>query len=233
LSLITDIVSRHLQPAEDFTYGFAVLTGLIDEKFGEFQFGISIGKRLDSRIVNQVVKGPTLEYFNHYRAMNEELSRISRRLSADLNQAGIRTVTISPSVTTEELNTTYNTTLRTDLSHKMVATRAGLGWIGKTALFVSKKFGPSLRLVTILTSTPVIPSVRPVNKSHCGPCTRCVDACPAQAATGQLWDISIDRNQFFDAHKCRNQCALFGKQLKQDIRICGICVAVCPLNQKV
>ena len=28
--------------------------------------------------------------------------------------------------------------LRYDISHKMVATRAGLGWIGKTDLFVSK-----------------------------------------------------------------------------------------------
>ena len=37
-----------------------------------------------------------------------------------------------------------------DISHKMVATRAGLGWIGKADLFISSRFGPRLRLVSIL-----------------------------------------------------------------------------------
>ncbi|MBC8465595.1 hypothetical protein H8D57_01075, partial [bacterium] len=136
---ISTILQKHLQPKDDFIHGFADLTGLIDEKFGGYTFGISIGKRLDNRIVEKVITGPTLEYFSHYRAMNEELSHISHCISQDLNKAGIPTINISPSITTEELNTTYNATLRTDLSHKMVATRAGLGWIGKTALFISSK----------------------------------------------------------------------------------------------
>ncbi len=227
---ISSILKKRLQPANDFIYGFADLTGLIDDKFGEFTYGISIGKQLDPLIVNQVVDGPTLEYFSHYRAMNEELSRISHLVSQGLNKAGISTLNILPSVTTEELNTTYNSTLRTDLSHKMVATRAGLGWIGKTALFISTKFGPRLRLVTILTSSPLPLTEKPVISSYCGTCDLCVTACPAKAATGQLWDTSIDRDEFFDAHKCRNQCKKFGDAFMQNIRICGICVAVCPIG---
>ena len=225
---IKTILNHHLQPEIDFIYGFADLSGLIDPKFGDFTYGISIGKRLDNLIVDKVVTGPTLEYFSHYRAMNEELSRIAHRVSLDMNSAGMPTINISPSVTTEELNTTYNATLRTDLSHKMVATRAGLGWIGKTALFISRKFGPRLRLVTILTSHPLPVSEKSIDKSRCGDCNLCVEACPAEAATGQLWDITIDRDQFFDAQKCRQKCKEFGDQLNQDIRICGICVAVCP-----
>ena len=37
----------------------------------------------------------------------------------------------------------------------MIATRAGLGWIGKTDLFISKDIGARLRLVSILIDRPV------------------------------------------------------------------------------
>ncbi len=229
--IISLILKQNLLPEEDFIWGFADLKGLIDEKFGNYTCGISIGKRLDPRIVDKVVNAPTLEYFSHYREMNEELSRISDRVSDSLNNSGVPTLKITPSVTTEELDTKYNEALRTDLSHKMVATRSGLGWIGKTALFISNKFGPRLRLVTILTSYPLPLSQKPITSSRCGTCNLCVEACPAHAATGDLWDTTIDRDQFFNAHKCRNQCKIFGDQFNQDIRICGICVAVCPINR--
>ncbi|MFC2102717.1 4Fe-4S double cluster binding domain-containing protein [Bacteroidota bacterium] len=231
VDIVKKILKEQLQPEDDFIWGFADLSGMIDKRFGNFTNGISIGKRLDSGIVQKVVNGPTLEYYSHYREMNEELSRISDRVSESLNKAEIETLNISPSVTTEELDTIYNETLRTELSHKMVATRAGLGWIGKTALFISTKFGPRLRLVSILTNTTVLSDLKPIVKSRCGSCNICVEQCPAEAASGQLWDISTDRDQFFDAKKCRNQCKLFGDQFKQDIRICGICVSVCPIGK--
>lgn len=229
--IIYQLLQQYLQPDKDFIWGFADLTGLIDEKFGESSYAISIGKRLDPKIVGKVVNGPTLEYYSHYREMNEDLSRISKLISDSLNQAGIPTLNISPSVTTAELDTIYNETLRTDFSHKMAATRAGLGWIGKTALFISNQFGPRLRLVTILSSHPLPLTHQPITTSRCRTCTICVDACPAGAANGISWDTTVDRDRFFDARKCRNQCTAFGKLFNQDIRICGICVAVCPIKQ--
>jgi epoxyqueuosine reductase QueG len=115
----------------------------------------------------------------------------------------------------------------------MVATRAGLGWIGKTDLFISKEFGPRLRLVSILLKTPVKSESNPVNISRCGYCNICVDICPAKAANGKLWDITVDREEFFDPWKCRNQCVEFGiTRLGIDARICGICVAVCPVGRE-
>jgi epoxyqueuosine reductase QueG len=113
----------------------------------------------------------------------------------------------------------------------MVATRAGLGWIGKTDLFISREFGPRLRLVSILLKTPVKPKLKPVDMSRCGNCSICVDICPAKAANGKLWDITVDREVFYDPWKCRNQCAEFGmNRLGLDVRICGICVAACPIR---
>jgi epoxyqueuosine reductase QueG len=113
----------------------------------------------------------------------------------------------------------------------MVATRAGMGWIGKTDLFISKQYGPRLRLVSILIKTPVSPKSKPINKSRCGSCNICIEKCPAKAANGLLWNINVKREEFFDAWKCRRQCAEFGStRFNMDVRICGICVAVCPVG---
>jgi epoxyqueuosine reductase QueG len=231
--VIDEIVRKHLLPAENHIYGFAVLTGLLEKKFTGFNYGIAIGCKLDNIIVDKIINGPTEEYYSHYRHTNEYLSAITKKISDDLNSNNIETLGIEPTVPTSELDSEYFNTLRTDLSHKMVATRAGLGWIGKTDLFISKKFGPRLRLVSILLKTPVKSGSKPVDKSRCGKCRICVDICPARAANGKLWNISIDREKFFNPWKCRDQCAEFGRnRLGKDTRICGICVAVCPVGQK-
>lgn len=135
---IGKIVREHLVPAGNFIYGFANLTGLLNSKFEGYNYGISIGRKLDYSIVENIREGPTKEYYFHYRKINEELAILSGRISAALNEHDIKTIIIPPTVSTEELDTIYFKTLRTDISHKMVATRAGLGWkcteFGRTRL---------------------------------------------------------------------------------------------------
>ena len=229
--LIIKILKSHLIPAENFIYGFADLTGLLSMKFNGYIYGISIGRKLDDSVLDNISEGPTMEYYIHYRKVNEELALLSGRISADLNEINIETLTISPTVSTEELDTIYFKTLRTDLSHKMVATRAGLGWIGKTDLLITKKFGPRLRLTSILLKDTVISESKPIDISRCGTCNICVEICPAKAANGKMWDITVGRDEFFDPWKCRNQCAEFGRtRLSMDARVCGMCVAACPIG---
>ena len=231
--LIREVVEKHLIPGEDYIYGFANLTNIIDESFGDYRFGISIGKKLNDSIVDGIYHGPTLKYYAHYRQINEELALSALNISSDLKKVGIDSVCIEPTVTTQMLDTVYAADLRTRLSHKMVATRAGLGWIGKSDLFISNVFGPRLRLVSILTNTPLDSDFLPIEKSRCGNCRLCMDKCPGDAISGKLWDISVDRDEFFDAFKCREKCREFGeKYLKMDVRVCGLCVAVCPINSK-
>jgi epoxyqueuosine reductase len=233
MSLIDEIVRRHLLPSDKHIYGFSDLRGLLHRKFEGYNFGISIGRQLDRGIVDKVINGPTLEYYSHYKQVNKDLAFLTGKISEELNKNNIETLKIDPTVSTSELDTVYSNSLRTDLSHKMVATRAGLGWIGKTDLFVSKAFGPRLRLVSILLKTPVNSKSDPVDFSHCGNCTVCVESCPAKAANGKSWDITVDREEFFDPWKCCDKCADYGRiQFGIDARICGICVAVCPLGRK-
>jgi hypothetical protein len=124
--LIIKILKRHLIPEENFIYGFADLTGLLSMKFNGFNYGISIGRKLDDSILDNISEGPTMEYYYHYRKVNEELALLSGRISADLNEINIETLTISPTVSTEELDTIYFKTLR-----------RGLARVGKQTLGLS------------------------------------------------------------------------------------------------
>jgi epoxyqueuosine reductase QueG len=230
--MIEKILKSHLIPADNYVYGFADLTGLLVKKFKGFNYGISIGRRLDHSIVENIADGPTKEYYFHYRKINEELTLLSGRICAELNDQNNEAINIPPTVSTEALDTIYFNTLRTDLSHKMVATRAGLGWIGKTDLLITKKFGPRLRLTSILLKYASGPKSKPVDKSRCGACNICVEVCPAKAANGKKWDITVKREDFYDPWKCRNQCAEFGRlRLSSEARVCGICVASCPIGK--
>jgi epoxyqueuosine reductase len=232
MQVIEEIVTRHLTPAENYIYGYADLNGLLTEKFRGFNYGISIGRRLDDNIIDSIINGPTEEYYNHYLEINELLASLTDSISYDLNASGIESINIEPTISTDDTDSSYSDALTTDLSHKMVATRAGLGWIGKTDLFISKTLGPRLRLVTILVRTPLKPVNAPVKKSRCGKCDLCVKICPAGAASDKLWNTEIRREDFFDPWKCRKQCAYFGRSLFDNkARICGICIAICPVGR--
>lgn len=229
--MIKAIIDNCLDKPEDYIVGFANVKGLIaDSSFG---YGIVIGKRLNADIIDGIINGPTIEYFNHYKSVNKELSSLIHTIGDQIIDKGFGCRIVEPSVNETEVNEeNYKLTLRTPVSHKMIGTRAGLGWIGKTDLFISKKFGPRLRLVSLLTDYPLEITESTIDKSRCGKCDDCVVICPANAATGKLWDIKTDRDLFFDAHKCRNKCReLTRNRLDLDSATCGICVSVCPIGK--
>ncbi len=232
--MIHSILSRLLKPHEEYIYGTADLTGLTDSKFGQLHYGISIGKRLDDHIVDAIQDGPTIEYFHHYNQVNRELAGVAEEFREELRKLEIDAIVIPPTINLGSKDyEKYLSTLSYDLSHKMVATRAGLGWIGKTALFISREFGPRLRLVSILTDQQPDTVSIPITESQCGKCSICVERCPAHAATGQLWNINIHRDVFFNAVKCREKCGELARhRLNVEERICGLCVSVCPVGKK-
>ncbi len=233
MNLAESILKKHLNPEKEYLFGFANLEGLTGEQFSNYPYGISIGRRLDTDTLDAIKEGPTHAYYEHYKEINHTLSDQAGLIAGELKNNAIEALVVEPSISTEEMDVTYGRTLRTELSHKMVATRAGLGWIGKTALLVSRKFGPRVRFVTILTDTLPATTGVPIDRSLCGKCTVCVDACPPSAASGKLWDTGVDRDEFFDAHRCRETCRRFGEEgLGPEARVCGICVAVCPIGNQ-
>ena len=71
-----------------------------------------------------------------------------------------------------------------------------------------------------------------INESKCGKCNKCVEACPASAIKGMLWNVNVAREELLNPFKCRQKAR---ELLKQEIgiesAICGKCIEVCPFTQ--
>jgi epoxyqueuosine reductase len=111
------------------------------------------------------------------------------------------------------------------VSHKMAATRAGLGWIGKTALFVSARYGAAVRLTSVYTDAPLLAG-QPVSESRCGSCRACVDACQVNAGRDVLWTAGMARDELYD----EKACEVYIERFDDVGGVCGICMAACPLG---
>jgi len=103
-------------------------------------------------------------------------------------------------------------TLVTKFQHKTAATRAGLGWIGKSALLITEKYGSAVRLATVLTDVE-FEAGEPIDNSRCGNCDRCVEKCPAMAIVGRNWTAGMERERIVDAFKCCDNAKKMSKNI--------------------
>ena len=156
---------------------------------------ITIGYKLLDAIVDDVDGAPTYEYFHHYRTLNATLDRMTLWIATKLEQAGYRARVIPASQSDPSIP------FSAAFPHKTAAVRAGLGYVGKSCLFVSNACGPRLRLATVLTDM-VLPCEAERVAPSCGACNLCVKACPAGALTGTVYEQGMPRSAVFDAEKC-------------------------------
>ncbi len=124
------------------------------------------------------------------------------------------------------------------------AARAGLGFVGKNAMLISRDYGNWLFLAAILTRVELAPDrslaedfpAAAVDRPGgvgllCGKCSRCLDACPTQAfaAPGM-----IDARRCVSYQTIENR-GVIPRELRAGIgeRIygCDVCLEVCPWNR--
>lgn len=206
--------------------GFADMTAIPPEDRKGMDGALSIAVALNPGIVSRITKGPTKEYFREYQRVNALLSGLAHRAAGLLQERGFAAVAIEP--TTEEFDAVR---LRAGLSHKIAATRSGLGWIGKNALVITKPFGSAIRLTTVLTDAPIETGI-PFDESKCGTCTACVEICPAKAPSGTNWRLGLSRDDFFDAFACCRKATELCERGEIESTICGICIEACPWTKK-
>jgi len=209
--------------------GFADLKKIPHDVRDNYPFGISFGVALNPRIIAEIREGPTKKYVEECVRADILLDKLGQAAALFLKQKGHEA---QPRTTPGE---EYPDTLETRLPQKTIATRAGLGWIGKCAILITEEFGPAIRLGSILTDARLSTGT-PIDISRCGDCTDCVDACPAQAITGEDWRVGVGRDVLINAFTCRRTARdLLNKRTGGEITgrtFCGICIAACPWTQK-
>ena len=207
--------------------GFGELDELPDNVREGMPVGISVAARYPKEVIRGIAELPTQEYREWYDKLNMLLDAIVTSGAEIIREMGYRAV-----AQTREYVGNGESEDNTTLPHKTVATRAGIGWIGKSALLVTDQYGSAIRLSSILTDAPFYTAL-PINKSRCGDCMVCAKACPAGAVSGKLWEVGLYRDEFFNPVKCRKTAKERAKLgFDGDITICGKCIEVCPHTQR-
>lgn len=206
--------------------GFADLSSVPSESRKGFQFGIVIGVALNPKIVQKIYPGPSIEFYNEFTRVNKLLNEIDEYTSEFLIEKGYDALAKTQSVVVID-----EKTKRTELPHKTIATLAGLGWIGKCSLLITKEYGSAIRISSVLTNAK-LETGRPVTTSNCGNCTNCKDICPSMAVIGKNWSVDMDRDDFFKPFNCKNKMEERGKVLGLTDGTCSLCLWNCPWTQK-
>ncbi|KPL03582.1 MAG: hypothetical protein AMJ73_06165 [candidate division Zixibacteria bacterium SM1_73] len=207
--------------------GFADLSETPADARHSMRFAVSIVVALNASIIENICAGPTQEYYSEYTKANALLSHLGQLTCSILRDHGHQAIPKAPTGVGIDPHTQS-----TVLPHKTVATRAGLGWIGKCALLVTDEYGSAIRLTTVLTDAELETAI-PVDYSRCGDCVICVNSCPGKAPSGKNWNVNVYRNSFFDAFACASAAKEYAlTKIGIDDTICGICISVCPWTMR-
>lgn len=149
---------------------------------------------------------------DYHKLMRKRLQQLARHIEQAVGAFGYRAFVDSAPVL-----------------EKALGRNAGLGWIGKNTLLLSRDAGSYFFLGELFTDLP-LPADEPV-EDLCGSCRACIDVCPTQAITAP---------RQLDARRCISYLTIehegsIPEDLRQSIgnRVfgCDDCQSVCPWNR--
>jgi epoxyqueuosine reductase len=127
---------------------------------------------------------------------------------------------------------TYKTfTDSAPILERELASRAGMGWIGKNSCLISPLIGSGILLAELFIDLDLIPD-QPFNNDYCGSCQRCLQACPTSCI---LKNRTIDSNRCISYHTIENRQSIpagIAEKMGNWLFGCDICQMVCPWNKK-
>ena len=220
-------LSDFVQGQKISLWGAADLRGLStpkDDTGESFPFAISWAVPMNPQVMFSIRNGPNREYANEYFNANVFINNLAEKLTTEIISKGFRAQPLAASGRTDIVK------IKGDFPHKTAATRAGLGWIGRHCQLITRSYGPWVRLGTVFTDMP-LQCGKPAERSFCGRCTSCIDACPADALSGKDWHPGLEREEILDVHACD----LWKKERYTKFSAghnCGICTSVCPYGLK-
>ena len=161
----------------------------------DYPVGIAVAVPLPKHIIKDLQLAPTREYYELYTTLNDKLNAIVTAGEEYLISRGYHAYAL----TTDRIMVDSDN--HSSLPHKTVATRAGLGWIGKNCLLVTPQYGSAVRISSLLTDAPLTCDA-PITRSQCGACHACVRYCPAHALKNTLWRPGMPREDIVSVSAC-------------------------------
>jgi len=149
---------------------------------------------------------------DYHKLMRKRLSRLGKKIQADVPESRWRAFTDSAPV-----------------MEKPLAARAGLGWMGKHTNLLNRDHGSWFFLGELYINLPL--AIDSPVSAHCGQCQACLDICPTQA---------IIKPYQLDARRCISYLTIelkgaipleFRDAIGNRIYGCDDCQLVCPWNR--
>lgn len=215
---------------------------------------VAMAMRIPLAIVKKIPT-PYYERFG-YHDLNAHLRELAYRVSLFLEDQGYEAFPIDPSIDERSREVEIirdgpepKVRILGDFSHRHAVAQAGIGEISAGSMAVVPKFGPRIRLVSVITTAPLEPSPKLESKNRFHICQpevcglQCVRKCPAKALPG---DGTVDH---FKCRHYRNPALYTLEHFKQIAEskktgrpslggraapggglACGICIKVCPIG---
>jgi len=167
----------------------------------------------------KVLADPALGYISRYalgrdyhKLIRNRLQKLAMRIQDEVGEYSFRVFTDSAPV-----------------MEKPLATKAGLGWLGKNSMLVNRAAASWFFLGEIYTDLPLPQDSE--DHDHCGKCDKCVVACPTQAIVAPYE---------LDARRCISYLTIeFSGSIPEELRPlignriygCDDCLLPCPWNR--
>lgn len=189
-------------------------------------------------------------YNTEQKRCSEHLEQSARRLVVRLEREGVEAVYLP-------LSFPIDFETRLQLSHKTVATAAGMGAMGLNRLLLHPEFGSCVVITTVLIARASTAYDKPLEVNPCIKCKLCGAACP----TGAVCSDGKFKGELCMAHNYRFRLlgflhwvnTLVGSKTIEEYRavysdaealnlwqgltyetnnLCGYCMAVCPAGRR-
>jgi epoxyqueuosine reductase len=110
-----------------------------------------------------------------------------------------------------------------------LAQKAGIGWVGKHGILITRNFGPRVRLAAVYTSIENLPFADSNDHQwidiYCDICGICIKHCPPKAILEKSIFHDTGRITKISQHDCFKYFAQYYG--------CSVCVKVCPFSSSV
>lgn len=192
------------------------------DDFSNLNYGIALVLKLPKKAIEALLNDEFKKYWKIFHKQIDKLTEIALNTEKLIKDNGYDAFAL-----TMQRNECDMEKLLSKLPYKTLATSSGLGWVGRSALFVCEEYGSAVALSGILTDMP-LKIAEPITDSYCDDCEECQKACPVDAINPTKWNARLNRNDIIDIDVCSQYVI---DQFKAGLG-CSKCLCNCRLTQE-